>query len=235
MRAEIVLGGLEYDPGADGCLSARSDSALPRNDSLVRDVCPRLRCYTRVFGAQFFSEALSTRCTQYGAAVGLIEKSAHKQGGPFRRFVFTEPGRLLSLTDEALCAEMAQVAEARKQSLTDREADLSCSAVARGALIYFEPALSMYDGAAMMGSGGFFDVENFPPADTWIAYISKRISRKANSGFLLSWVPEELVDLADEGVRVEPSGSLQWADEESDEFVQEICRQLHFACALPAQ
>lgn len=164
----------------------------------------------------------------------LIEKSAHKQGGPFRRFVFTEPGRLLSLTDEALCGEMARVAEARKQSLVDREADLSRAAVARGALICFEPALSMYDGAAMMGSGGFFDVENFPPADTWIAYISKRYSHKADSGFLLSWVPEELVDLADEGVRVEPSGSLQWADEESDAFVQEICRQLHFACALPA-
>jgi hypothetical protein len=164
----------------------------------------------------------------------LIEKSAHRQGAPFRRFVFTDPGRLLSLSDEAMCAEMERVAAGRKQSLVDRGTDSSSMDGARGALIYFEPALSMYDGAAMMGSGGFFDVENFPPADTWIAYVSKSESGKTNSGFLLSWVPEELVDLADAGVRVEPSGSLRWADEETDGFIQDICRRLHLTCPLPS-
>lgn len=163
----------------------------------------------------------------------LIEKSAHKQGAPLRRFVFTEPGRLLSLTDALLCEEMARVAASRSECLRDRGADLSLADGARGSLIYFEPALSMWDGAAMMGSGGFFDVENFPPVDTWIAYISGNAHPSLSSGFLLSWVPDDLVDLADAGVRVEPSGSLRWADEETNPFVVEICRSLHLACALP--
>lgn len=162
----------------------------------------------------------------------LIEKSAHKQGAPLRRFIFTEPGRLLSLTDQLLGEELARVAASRSECLRDREADLSLVDGARGSLIYFEPALSMWDGAAMMGSGGFFDVENFPPADTWIAYISGDAHPSLSSGFLLSWVPEDLIDLADAGVRVEPSGSLRWADEETNPFIQEICRRLHLTCAL---
>lgn len=211
-----------------------SDLSVPFHETVAWCEMAALACdSTPGFSARsFFQKLAALDVRNMERQWRLIEKSAHRQGAPFRQFVFTDPGRLLSLTDEAMCAEMERVAASRKQSLADRESQLSLSEGARGALIYFEPALSMYDGAAMMGSGGFFDVENFPPADTWITYVSKHDSGKWESGFLLAWVPDELVDLADEGVRVEPSGSLRWADEESDEFIQDLCRDLHLTCPL---
>jgi hypothetical protein len=162
----------------------------------------------------------------------LIEETAHRQGAPLRQFAFTEPGRLLSLSDELMEAELDRIATARRHAIEDSGKQPGHPDGARGALIYFEPGLSMYDGAAMMGSGGFFDVENFPPADTWVAYITEETGKQFLSGFLLAWVPDELVDLADKGLRVDPSASIRWAHEETSDFVQDLCRRLQSTCSI---
>jgi hypothetical protein len=162
----------------------------------------------------------------------LIEQTAHTPGALLRKFVFTPPGKLLSMSDETLQAELGRIAGARSSALKSTVSQLSDIYDPRGAIIYFEPWLSIYDGAAMVGSGGFFDVENFPPADTWITYIPGQSGKNYLSGFLLSWVPEELVDVVDRGVRVDPSGSLRWAHEETNPAVQDLCRQLQLTCPV---
>lgn len=161
----------------------------------------------------------------------LIQATAHRQGAPLRRFAFAEPGKILTLWDRAFEDEEARVVVARSQSLAALGKS-SESEGARGAILYFEPGLSIYDGASMVASGGYFDVENFPPADTWITYIAVDHSKPYLSGFLLSWVPEELVDLVDRGITVDNSGSIRWAYDEPNPLVQRMCRLLQLTCPV---
>lgn len=50
-------------------------------------------------------------------------------------------------------------------------------------------------------SRGYFDGFDNPPWDTWVLSVD---------GFLISWVPEEFLSLASEGMAVECIGMLRW-------------------------
>ena len=87
-----------------------------------------------------------------------------------------------------------------------------------GRLICTDP-YPPWGGAAESASHEFFDEEDLPPWDTWIAYLPERniaqpasLEDAANVHFyLVSWVPPEFVDLVQAGIEASSFGSIQWA------------------------
>ncbi len=74
------------------------------------------------------------------------------------------------------------------------------SSLEGGFLLCYEPDQNLADGAAAFSSKGYFDDDNVPPWDTWIAYATEQ----GRHGFLVSWVPPAFKKLADEGLVVNP-------------------------------
>ena len=72
-----------------------------------------------------------------------------------------------------------------------------------GRLLLYSPAESLADGAAQYASKGFFDVDNMPPWDTWVAF---------SHGTLLSWVPPQLERLVQSGIDANPECCIRWMD-----------------------
>jgi len=74
---------------------------------------------------------------------------------------------------------------------------------AGGRLLLYVPSENLADGAAQYSSNGFFNVNNVPPWDIWVAFSERT---------LVSWVPMALVGLAQKGIDVNPEGCIRWAD-----------------------
>lgn len=74
----------------------------------------------------------------------------------------------------------------------------------RGQLLVYAPEDNLCDGAAQVQSLGFFDVDNVPPWDTWVAMEGK---------YLLAWVPPQMLKFASAGVEVNPEECIKWADD----------------------
>jgi hypothetical protein len=76
--------------------------------------------------------------------------------------------------------------------------------LADGRLVLYSPDENLCDGAAQYTSKGFFDVDNIPPWDTWVCFFER---------YLVSWVPPELLELASQGIDVNPEQCILWAPE----------------------
>lgn len=185
-----------------------------------------------LFAHEFFASLRDCDPHDMEAHWQLIQSRATRQGAPLRRFAFVEPGRLSTLWDESFEDELTRVVTARGKELSSYPQSGGHDPCARGGILYFEPEWSLLDGSSMVASGGFFDVDNFPPADTWIAYILSEHGKEHLTGFLLSWVPEELVDLVDRAIAVDNSGGIRWAYDEPTPLVQRMCRLLQLTCPL---
>lgn len=78
---------------------------------------------------------------------------------------------------------------------------------------------SVTDGASEAESEGFFDIQDLPPWDTWLAYIvedKKDASAYGNQitrSYLLSWVPPKMEALVTRGIEVNPVNCHEWHDE----------------------
>lgn len=82
-----------------------------------------------------------------------------------------------------------------------------------GRLLVYFPDADLTDGAAESVSGGFFDVHNVPPWDTWIALAEDSGSEPSYAQYVVSWVPQELVACAQEGIDVNPEECIVWLDD----------------------
>jgi hypothetical protein len=80
--------------------------------------------------------------------------------------------------------------------------------LAGGRLLVYAPDDSLFDGAAEVSTGGFFDFDNIPPWDTWVAFLyeSERLQ------YLVSWIPPQLIELANTGVNVNPEACIRWLE-----------------------
>jgi hypothetical protein len=106
-----------------------------------------------------------------------------------------------------------------------------------GRLLLYEPDMNLFDGAAELESRGFFDVDNIPPWDTWVYYVrygdwrmegdpplpGSGAHASAGASYLVSWVPPELVELADAGVSVNPERCIVWASDVDSAFTRRLC------------
>jgi hypothetical protein len=109
-------------------------------------------------------------------------------------------------TDHAAIVE--RVADRRSQLLrsSGTHLDSPVPGLHGGRLLVFAPEDNLACGAAEYASMGFFDVDNVPPWDTWIAMFGK---------YLVSWVPSQIVPLVQEGLDVNPEQCILWSDDPS--------------------
>jgi|RhiMethySRZTD1v2_1073278.scaffolds.fasta_scaffold59574_4 hypothetical protein len=95
------------------------------------------------------------------------------------------------------------------QQATHKASELRC-----GRLAVFYPDAQLADGAAEAETGGFFDIHNTPPWDTWVGlFRADQRQGGFESGFetyLVAYIPEVFVALAGRGIDVCPDGSLMW-------------------------
>lgn len=68
--------------------------------------------------------------------------------------------------------------------------------------------MSLAHGLEESETGGYVDVDNIPPWDTWIDYVYE-----ANGNCLLSWVPGPFVSLVSDGIAVSPEMCFRWLDD----------------------
>jgi hypothetical protein len=73
-----------------------------------------------------------------------------------------------------------------------------------GKFLLYAPNENLFDGAAQYSSKGFFNVDNVPPWDTWVCFFGE---------YLVSWVPPQLLELANAGVEANPEQCILWAPE----------------------
>jgi hypothetical protein len=116
---------------------------------------------------------------------------------------------------------VCEVGSARQKALsTSRSAAiLRCPDLRGGRLMVYFPAYDLCDGAAEQASAGFFDGFNVPPWETWIGYFeSSSEGRPSRHGYLLAYVPQKLLALADAGISVNPEQCIQWLSQTSLEM-----------------
>ena len=80
-----------------------------------------------------------------------------------------------------------------------------------GRLLVYEPALNLQDCLAEAETHGFVDSNDCPPWDLWVGFI-----RDMRTGYLLSWIPDYLVDVAQSGIDATSGGSLYWLDQSEE-------------------
>jgi ferredoxin len=96
--------------------------------------------------------------------------------------------------------------EKRSTLLRDAQIEISdlATAQSKGKLLLYEPLETVADGAAAVSSKGFFDVdEDAPPWDTWFLFSGNAI---------FCWVPESLVQDAQDGIDANPVDCIHWRD-----------------------
>ena len=69
-----------------------------------------------------------------------------------------------------------------------------------GRLLVYFPDGDLACGAAEQQTEGFFDINNVPPWDTWVAYLhdEERDINSVETNYLVAWIPPEFVELANE-------------------------------------
>ena len=84
-----------------------------------------------------------------------------------------------------------------------------------GKLLAYFPEINLACGAAEDESDGFFDVQNVPAWDTWIAYVEEETNRDCYGSYLIAWIPPEFIELASGGINCNPEECLVWLSETS--------------------
>jgi hypothetical protein len=143
--------------------------------------------------------------------------------------------RLLQKNGEQLTVEQAAInrqwQENVKQLATKRASFLQVRAFAfsqpvqfqlGGRLLAFDPQNSLDDGLAGEVTQGFFDDCNIPAWDTWISYVIEDEAPCPFNAYLLSWVPEALVESVEAGIHVNMEECICWASDLETVFVRQI-------------
>lgn len=121
-----------------------------------------------------------------------------------------------------------QLAERRRELLAAESGWRDAYAALRGGrILAYDPGLNLFDGAAEQTSEGFFDVDNVPPWDTWLCFVLGPPWPAGGQGstwstYLLSFIPQEFVACAADGIAVNPEQCIVWASDLRTEFVQKL-------------
>jgi hypothetical protein len=107
-------------------------------------------------------------------------------------------------------AIVRRVAQARMNGVRDAQAVNGGQDLLGGRLLAYFPDAELSDGAAEIESRGFFDVNNAPPWDTWIALFRDDSADVSSRDCLVSWVAEELIETVDRGIGVNPEQCIVW-------------------------
>jgi len=73
----------------------------------------------------------------------------------------------------------------------------------KGRVLVYAPGENVADGASEYASSGFVDLNDAPLWDTWVAHSDRG---------LVTWVPQQLVVLAQRGIDVNAVDCIKWFD-----------------------
>lgn len=98
-----------------------------------------------------------------------------------------------------------------------------------GRFLAFTPDGTLQDGAANLATYGFFDDDNIPAWDTWLWYVTNDFVSKpehwcggVTDSYLLSWVPDSLVEVVASGIWVNPEECIRWATDLDTPFIRQL-------------
>lgn len=114
---------------------------------------------------------------------------------------------------------------ARKRSWDLRKHGVASVERPSGRLLVYFPDADLADGAAEIESRGFFDEHNAPPWGTWIGVFDDGAGDPSFDTYSLAWVPDSLVDLANQGIEVNPETCIAWL-RNSNVRVREVIEHL---------
>jgi hypothetical protein len=121
------------------------------------------------------------------------------------RSPFLQPPDFTSGQTPAVRRQIVEVLSEKRAEQLQRERRYPSAplpGLSGGRLLLYSPDENLFDGAAQYSSKGFFDVDNIPPWDTWVCFTER---------YLVSWVPPQLLDLANQGIDVNPEQCILWA------------------------
>lgn len=100
-------------------------------------------------------------------------------------------------------------------------------ALGGGRLLIYFPNSNLFCGAAEDQTDGFFDVDNIPPWDTWVSYWEEDQQNVDNfdNEYLIAWVPPAFVELANEGINVNPEECIKWLSDTSVEMARVLRKE----------
>lgn len=99
----------------------------------------------------------------------------------------------------------------KKKNHLSSEQNVSLS---NGRLLVFSPLHSTMDALANAETGGFFDESDAPPWSTWIDAVNfTDVILNNYECYLLCWIPEQFISIAQQGIDVCLGESLFWADD----------------------
>jgi hypothetical protein len=87
------------------------------------------------------------------------------------------------------------------------------SGLAGGDLLLYLPDQQLADGAAEYASLGFFDLDNTPPWDSWVALVRDPQADLSDRDQLVCYVPAELRAVVQRGIDVNPERCILWLRE----------------------
>lgn len=93
---------------------------------------------------------------------------------------------------------------------------------AGGRLLLSAPQMGFLDGNTSAVTGGYIDVYDAPPWDTWLDVVQGTDIPDYYDTFLVAWVPTALVALVDAGIRTSPAGFLAWASEVESTYTRQL-------------
>jgi hypothetical protein len=122
---------------------------------------------------------------------------------------------------KTVCRRRAELLQKRKRPMPHGLAE-------NGRLLIFYPGLSLFDGAAELSSDGYFSSTNEPPWDTWVYFgeVAPASGSEDYRFFLLSWVPDSYVSIAQRGIDSNPEGCIEWLTETAHTIPAELYRGL---------
>jgi hypothetical protein len=119
-----------------------------------------------------------------------------------------EPDSVLQL--ERIEEAVGQVSARQKSTLNGGEA----VSYSKGKFLIYSPLLSTFDALANGETSGFFDESDAPPWTTWLGFFNfTNVDLNESEGYLVAWIPEAFISIAENGMSVCLGQSLFWADD----------------------
>ena len=78
-----------------------------------------------------------------------------------------------------------------------------------GQVLLWAPEWDEFDGNLELQSQGFFDVNDSPPWDMWIGWITH--PHDPSEWFGVSWIPDRYIELIDKARELETAEVVKWA------------------------
>jgi hypothetical protein len=127
---------------------------------------------------------------------------------------------------QAFPERVQALVEARARLLRSegRYPSIPAGGLAGGRLLVYYPDANDSSGFSGEQSGGFFDVEDAPPWDTWLWFVQERESPRNQSldAYLVSWVPPPMIELAEQGIQMNAMDCIGWAEDLDEPFIAQL-------------